>query len=418
MEDKITPGVVLCSKFALPNQKAYVRYLDYVDRNSAVKKNEFAQYTDYMDNPLKQQGRSHYSALFTAQSDHLTTAEKSLFKKRLHIAQQSGSPLWQNVISFRNDWLAKNGLYNTQNHTLNEVAVRSAVRQSMRVMLKNEQMPAAVWASAIHYNTGNLHIHIAVAEPFPTRPLQEWHGKMVRRGKLKESTLDKMKSAVVNRLVDRSPEQQRLNDVMGKSLLASVPSDLWTVNKELRQSFLSLYGRLPPNRRLWKYNMNALQKLRPVIDSLSRECFTRYHYAEYLDFQRLLKYEEQFLKSAYGESRNFAPNKTHDLYARMGNVILSAARRYDLQCHTGHVKRYSKQTVSRFKSAAFYAVCRRAVRNVSLDRALSSLRKAMNFACQTAEVQQAYKQLQMAVQRAELEQEHQGGYENDLYFGV
>lgn len=72
MEDKITPCVVLCSKFALPNQKAYGRYVDYVDRNSAVKKSEFAQYTDYMDNPLKQQCHSHCSALFTAQSGHLT----------------------------------------------------------------------------------------------------------------------------------------------------------------------------------------------------------------------------------------------------------------------------------------------------------------------------------------------------------
>lgn len=418
MEDKITPGVVLCSKFALPNQKAYGRYVDYVDRNSAVKKSKFAQYTDYMDNPLKQQTHSHCSALFTAQSDHLTAAEKSLFKKRMHAAQQNGSPLWQNVISFKNDWLAKNGLYNTQNHTLNEVAVRGAVRQAMRVMLKNEQMPAAVWAAAIHYNTDHLHIHIAVSEPFPTRPLQEWHGKVARRGKLKESTLDQMKSAVVNHLVDRSPEQQRLNDVMRKSLLASVPSDLWTVNKELQQSFLSLYYRLPPDRRLWKYNMNALQKLRPVIDSLARECFTRYHYAEYQDFQRLLKHEEQFLKSAYGESRNFAANKTRDLYTRMGNVILSAARRYDLQCCTGHTKRYLKQTVSGSKNAAFQAVYRRAARNACLDRALSSLRKAVSFTRETEQAQQAYKQLQTAIQRAELEQEQPFAYKNNLYFGV
>ncbi|MCH3972746.1 MAG: hypothetical protein LKE53_08300 [Oscillospiraceae bacterium] len=51
-------------------------------------------------------------------------------------------------------------------------------------------------------------------------------------------------------------------------------------------------------------------------------------------------------------------------------------------------------------------------------RALSSLRKAVSFTRETEQAQQAYKQLQTAIQRAELEQEQPFAYKNNLYFGV
>lgn len=58
----------------------------------------------------------------------------------------------------------------------------------------------AVWSGAIHYNTDNIHIHIATVEPYPTR----------ERGKRKQTTLDAMKAKVAQNIMDRGQEQNKL----------------------------------------------------------------------------------------------------------------------------------------------------------------------------------------------------------------
>lgn len=41
-------------------------------------------------------------------------------------------------------------------------------------MLVNEGLENAVWSGAIHYNTDNLHVHVAVVEPVPQRMVKEY----------------------------------------------------------------------------------------------------------------------------------------------------------------------------------------------------------------------------------------------------
>lgn len=36
-------------------------------------------------------------------------------------------------------------------------------------MLCNEHLEHAIWSGAIHYNTDNIHIHIAIVEEYPKR---------------------------------------------------------------------------------------------------------------------------------------------------------------------------------------------------------------------------------------------------------
>ena len=66
------PGVVVVTKFCRPKSQPFNTYVDYINRDEAVrseKENEFNLYTDYMGNSEKTTG------LFTKQKDVLSNEE-------------------------------------------------------------------------------------------------------------------------------------------------------------------------------------------------------------------------------------------------------------------------------------------------------------------------------------------------------
>lgn len=352
MEEKVTPGVILKSKFVFSDQK-FQEYIDYIDRPEAIRSDAYSLYsdfTDYMDNPEKQRrtGLSTRSdraaALFTATKDRLTHNEKEQLKKQFVKAQQAGSPMWQNVISFTNDFLEQNGLYDPSTGLLDEEKIRTVTRLAMEEMMKDEKMAGnAVWSASIHYNTDNIHVHIAVVEPTPTRKKKEFkhvkpdgstESKVEFQGSLRKGTFEKMKSKIVNNIVDRAPELTKINDIIRKDIVAEKRDHLSTRDEQLRGAFLNLYRKLPENRRSWQYNMNALHGVRPQIDQFTKLYLDLYHKKDFAELTRRLKDQQDFLKSVYGAGKtelykNYAATKTKDLYTRMGNAVLRELREYD-----------------------------------------------------------------------------------------
>src|SRR5699024_12711466 len=80
------------------------------------------------------------------------------------------SSMCEGVFSFDNDWLERQGVYNSESHTVDETKMRSSVRETMQTMLAAERMQqSAIWTASLHYNTDNIHVHIATVEPHPTR---------------------------------------------------------------------------------------------------------------------------------------------------------------------------------------------------------------------------------------------------------
>src|SRR5699024_11488464 len=69
-------------------------------------------------------------------SSDLNDKEKQTIKEQFHLAQKNESPMWQDVISFDNEWLVKQGLYNAATHTVDETKMRSVVREAMNAMLQ------------------------------------------------------------------------------------------------------------------------------------------------------------------------------------------------------------------------------------------------------------------------------------------
>ncbi|RDY72391.1 hypothetical protein DXT76_02215, partial [Halobacillus trueperi] len=161
MSETVTPGVVLKTKFVTANKKGFQDYVQYVDREEAKGKGEahrsmFSLYNHYMDDPDKT------SALFTQQSDRLSVEGKQGIKSLFEQAQKKNSIMWQDVITFDNDWLQNRGVYDSKTHTLDEDALKQVTRKSMQSMMKKEGLQeSAVWSAAIHYNTDNIHIHVA-----------------------------------------------------------------------------------------------------------------------------------------------------------------------------------------------------------------------------------------------------------------
>lgn len=162
----IKAGVVVINKFCPADSKAFSGYISYIDRSEAKrneKLSEYNLYNDYMDNPEKTTG------LFTEDKTELTYKDKKILKETFRSAQDNGSLMWQTVISFDNRWLEKYGLYDAANDIVDERKLKEISSNAIKKMLVNEGLENAVWSGAIHYNTDNLHVHVAVVEPVPQR---------------------------------------------------------------------------------------------------------------------------------------------------------------------------------------------------------------------------------------------------------
>ncbi|WP_218924526.1 MobP2 family relaxase, partial [Bacillus cereus] len=171
--------------------------IDYIGRKDAVEKekNEFCSYQDYMGNEEKT------SSLFTKEEDVVSLDGKIRLKEAFKTAQKNKSVLWQDVISFDNERLEKHGIYNSESKMLDEEKLKDVTRKAMDVMMTKERLrDTAIWSAAIHYNTDNIHIHVAMVEPVPSagRIISKGRFKGMHRGKRKQKSIDAMKSKVVN----------------------------------------------------------------------------------------------------------------------------------------------------------------------------------------------------------------------------
>lgn len=329
---KIKAGVVLVTKFVRPGAKAFKGYINYIDRKEAVR-NEYSDewngYVDYMGNPEKT------SALFTAASDCLDDNDKQELKDQFIQAEENGNLMWQTVISFDNRWLEEQGIYDSATNMLNSDKIRELTRNSMDRMLEKEGISeSAVWSAAIHYNTDNIHIHVATVEPgMSQRPMRE-NGEP--KGVWRRSTLNAGKSVVVNDILLQQEENRYLNELIRHNIVGGKKDQAIAYDRDLRLAFLKVYNELPQNKQYWNYNSTNLgNQTRKDLDTLSEMFISKYHAEDYNEFKKAAKIQQEKYKTAYGEgnksANNYADNKEKELYTRLGNSILKEMKEYDRQ---------------------------------------------------------------------------------------
>ncbi len=324
----IQAGVVVKTRFVdkkLSLQKgkgkevqSFQSYIDYMDRDEAVRGRAleqydlFYQYTDYMANPEKTTG------LFTADKDRLQAEDMEVLKRGFQSCYDHDGILWQTVLSFDNRYLAKHGIYDPATNTLNVTKLQDLTRKMMDKGLKKESMSdTAVWTASVHYNTDNIHVHIATIEPIPTR----------ERGKWKPQTLEAMRSAVVNQIL--SPDHALLDELIRKRMVAGKRTTTMKEDPTLHRMCRELMNDLPTDKRLWFYNTTAMLPYRKQLDAISQHYIDNHHASDFAEFRKTLLKQEAVLKESYGQdsqAEQYAKNKMDDLYSRMGNAILKELR--------------------------------------------------------------------------------------------
>jgi len=343
----MSPAVVLRSKFVTPSSSVFNNYINYMDREDAKqhmridassdKENDFDvfyNFMDYMDDEEKQ------GELFTSGKDELNDKEKQTIKEQFQLAQKNESPMWQDVISFDNEWLAKQGIYNSETHTVDETKMRSVVREAMSAMLQAEGMQqSAMWTASLHYNTDNIHVHIVTVEPYPTRERMNvldkdsdtWHEEY--RAKRKPKTLDKMKSKVANVILDRTHERNKIDELLRGTIRYKKENNISLSSfRKTETLFKEAMNRLPVDRKQWRYGYQSINEARSYIDDITEIYLEQFHPEETQTLKTKLDEEVDVMQEMYGEGsayQRYKETKLDDLKKRMGNAILTEMRAFD-----------------------------------------------------------------------------------------
>ena len=326
----IKAGVTLMQDFCRPKSEIFSGYIDYLDREEAQRNHAiqtFNLFNDYMGNPEKSTG------LFTNEKDNLTHSEKRELKDVFQTAQDNESVMWQTVISFDNRWLEQNGIYDSQKQILDEQKLKEVTRLAVNRLLKSEGLEHAVWSAGIHYNTDNLHVHIATVEPYPMREKMMYNGKKEVRGKFKLQNINNCKSAVVNEIMRTKDINLQINNIIRKDIIASAESRNFREDPVIREQFLKLFENLqgvPKHKQ--NYNSYAIKPFREQIDGISEAYIQKYCKEEYKKFTEILQRQSKLYAEAYGGGNweDFEQTKKEDLYRRMGNFVLREMRAYEV----------------------------------------------------------------------------------------
>lgn len=382
---QIHAGVVLVSKFVVAENSKFQKYIDYLDRETAIRNKhygefnafeksiEFEGYQDYMGNPEKSSG------LFTEDLDFPDDNQKKQLKNAFETAQKNESIMWQSVLSFDNIWLEKNGLYNSETKELEEREIRRITREAVRKMVQYENISSTCkWCASIHFNTDNIHIHIAITEPIPTREKIYYNGRWQYRGKFKPSSLEYAKSTVVNNILNQNQDILKINEIIRNNILENKKeNDIYT-DKSLEEKLKKLHEVLPDNPKLWFYNKKEIAPFKPIIDDISKEYLKKYHNEDLKELQVILDKTEKIYKEAYGSgekrNNNYTNNKMKDLYTRLGNAILTDMRNRDKEVKAEYFRHLKQGTIKGNRSFVKY----RSNYNYNNGRLYSALRKTMN----------------------------------------
>ncbi|MGM0285758.1 MULTISPECIES: MobP2 family relaxase [unclassified Enterococcus] len=332
-------GIVTKSKFISSTDKRYRKAIDYISRDAAQRKQVIESFHAFADDSMLniKNGEGRLTPLFTQNKTYLDTQEKDQLKRGFEEAKQNGSPMWQTVFSFDNEYLKEIGLYSEgENGFLNEEALRNAARVAMNKMIDDMKLGDTVeWAGAIHFNTDNIHIHtmMVVKQPEDVLKKMVYKNKTVYRGKIPPATQRGMKSSFANTLENREPALIRISQLLRKELKAGIYDKQWANDAALLYQLNQLKNELPANTRVWQYKRSEMAKLRPKIDLITQKILTEYHGPALNEFERLLKEQSDFYKRVYGENakkgnlgKTYEDNKKKELREAVGNALLNELR--------------------------------------------------------------------------------------------
>lgn len=407
---KGSPAIVHVMKYVLPGNAKYGGYIKYMDRDEAKRSEYFNEYNalgydgyhNYMENPFKSTG------LFSKNHDQLDSKQKMELKTKFERAEKNKSPMWQSVFSFDNKWLEEQGLYDPRIGYLNESSIKEAVHKAMETQITTMGFgDTTEWSAAIHYNTDNIHVHVALIEMVPTR---EWlEVQQEYKAKIPKRTLRQMKSTFSNSMINHDRELARISYLIRTDLADRSLTKGLVRNSSVRRDLAQLMNELPNDKRLWKYGMNEIKNQRPLLDSISKRLLTEDNPEGLRELHQLLDEQVEVYKRMYGEGtkefeafKEYKTNQMHALYSRLGNGILKELVRMK---SSEEYKATKKFTEKDFQS---HSKKRPAIIS---NKQLNTIKKALRKSTQDHLNEMAHKRLQ--AEQKELNKQHERDYGRD-----
>lgn len=354
---KKTAGIILSTAFVMPGAQTYSEYINYMDRSEAVRtanhgkynafesndafnsiegsdEKNFEQYNDYMSNPDKT------SALFTETYDHAPVEVVRHMKDYFTDARMSGSPLWQHVFSFHNEWLVEHGIMSSTTGEVDTHQLYAATRSAIKELEKREGLQGK-WTGAVHYNTQHIHVHVGYTEAVSTRALHQYSNsknqepKLERKGKFLKKNIQATRRKFVNELLEMDHLLERTSVEFKNIIEQAKHNSTYFLENRYATLFQNLYEALPDNRSRWKYGYAKGQKFQKELDQIVRLYLNTEAVEEVKSLEKILAPLSEEYEKAYGNPKNkptYADNKLYGkdgLYHKLGNVVLDQVRNYD-----------------------------------------------------------------------------------------
>ncbi|EJE26573.1 hypothetical protein HMPREF9975_01189 [Staphylococcus epidermidis NIHLM001] len=100
---------------------------------------------------------------FNSEHEFIEEQEMNRLKDKFQEANKKSHVMYQDVVSFDNQFLKDNHLFNESLDKLDEPKIKKATRRMVNQMIKDNKMDKdhTFWCANIHYDTDNIHIHIA-----------------------------------------------------------------------------------------------------------------------------------------------------------------------------------------------------------------------------------------------------------------
>lgn len=291
---------------------------------------------------------------FTQDLDKVRLEDFQHIRDKLNEGQANGSVMWQDVISFDNNFLEKIGILNRSTGELDETLLKNATRKMMSVFEEKMDPPLykPYWTASIHRNTDNIHIHIATVEAENHREMIK-RAKMVRskatgelvptgefiyqsKGRRPLSVIDAMKFTFANEITNTSKLTKEISDSRNNVRANLQETFKRLIDRDDFQKNLDEFAKhLPESRRDWNYSYfekndpEGKSKLDKLTESLVKDD------PEFQKFVKEVKNYQQNRQELYGKSKrkskNYAENKLKDIRRRNGNTLLHELARMDKQ---------------------------------------------------------------------------------------
>ncbi|MDZ5577086.1 MobP2 family relaxase [Enterococcus cecorum] len=324
-------------------EKDFDGFLGYMKRSEAIlnetnqekKVNQFIE-SELFNEKYFEQTTKQYTGLFTANIDNLTDEEVAKYQEIFLQAQEADSFLWQDVVSFSEEFAKESGLIDSKTNEVAQSKIIEATRKMMQLSFEKENMTeTGIWVASVHVNTDNLHVHVATVETVNTRPMKTFidengHEYRQRKGMRKQSTLDQMKYTFYNAVHSEKELLTRINELRNELVKEHLPKafEQAQTNKEFQQLIRLIAKetqKIPQGKRKWAYKTqtkHSKEMIQTVVQNLLKDN------TSYREFQEKASQYSDTRKEAFGQSKDGKKDnqnyykRMEDLQNRLGNAVL------------------------------------------------------------------------------------------------